>query len=61
MYEVARSKIDDRHRAADRRRLERIAAESRPPRTAAPGIVERVWTLLSGTPPARPAITGSAG
>ena len=60
MYEVARSKIDDEHRAADRRRLARIAAESRPARDGGPRIVERVWALLTGTAPARPALTGSA-
>ena len=60
MYEIARSKIDDEHRDAERRRLARIAAESRPPRTGGSSIVERVWSLLSGTPPAQPAVTGSA-
>lgn len=60
MYEVARSKIDDEQRAADRRRLARIAAEARPPRTGGTSIVERVWALLSGTAPARPALTGES-
>jgi hypothetical protein len=60
MYEIARSKIDDEHAAADRRRLARIAAESRPPRDGGPSIVERVWSLLSGTASGRPATTGRA-
>lgn len=61
MYEVARSKIDEEQRAADRRRLARIAAEARPPRAGGTHIVERVWALLSGVTPARPAVTGTAG
>jgi hypothetical protein len=60
MYEIARSKIDEEHAAADRRRLARIAAESRPPREGGPNIVERVWSLLTGTTTARPATTGRA-
>ena len=60
MYEIARSKIDDEQSAADRRRLARIAAESRPPREGGTSIVERVWSLLSGTSTARPATTGRA-
>lgn len=61
MYEVARSRIDDELSAADRRRLARIASESRPPREGGTKIVERVWSLLSGSAPARPEPTGSAG
>lgn len=60
MYEIARAKIDDEHRAADRRRLARIAAEGRPPRSGGTSIVERVWALFAGTSPARPALTGKA-
>jgi len=60
MYELARTKIDDEHRAADRRRLARIAAEARPPRTGGSSIVGRVWTLLTGVNPARPALGSAA-
>ena len=60
MYEIARSKIDDEHFAADRRRLARIASESRPPREGGTSIVGRVWSLLSGTTTARPEPTGGA-
>lgn len=58
MYELARAKMDDEHRAADRRRLARLAAEGRPPRTGGPSIVGRVWTLLTGVNPARPELAG---
>lgn len=58
MYEIARAKIDDEHRAAERRRLARIAGESRPPRDGSQSIVERVWALFAGTTPARPALSG---
>jgi hypothetical protein len=61
MYEVARAKIDEDHRAADRRRLARIAAESRPPWDGGSSIVGRVWSLLTGVNPAKPELTGSAG
>ena len=61
MYEVARAKIDDEYRAADQRRLARIAAESRPPRDGGSSIVGRVWSLLTGVNPAKPELTGSAG
>ncbi len=61
MYEVARAKIDEDHRAADRRRLARIAAEARPPRDGGSSIVGRVWSLLTGVNPAKPELTGSAG
>jgi hypothetical protein len=61
MYEVARSKIDDELRAADRRRLARVATESKPPRDGGSSIVGRVWTLLTGVNPAKPELTGSAG
>jgi hypothetical protein len=60
MYEVARAKIDDEHRAADNRRLARLAKESRPPRDGGVSIVGRVWTLLTGVNPAKPALSGSA-
>jgi hypothetical protein len=60
MYDLARIKIDDEHRAADKRRLARIAAESRPPRSGGSSIVGRVWTLLTGVNPAKPALTGTA-
>jgi hypothetical protein len=60
MYDFARAKMDDEQRAADRRRLARVAAESRPPRTADQSIVSRVWNLLVGTDPARPTTAGSA-
>lgn len=60
MYEVARAKIDDEHRAADKRRLARLAQESRPPRDGGVSIVGRVWTLLTGVNPAKPALAGSA-
>ncbi len=60
MYEIARSKIDDEHSAADRRRLARIASEARPPREGGTSIVERVWSLLAGSPTARQEPTGSA-
>jgi hypothetical protein len=61
MYEIARAKIDDEYRAADRRRLARLAAESRPPRAGGSSIVGRVWALLTGVNPSRPAATGAAG
>ncbi|HSL76581.1 MAG TPA: hypothetical protein VK867_06535 [Candidatus Limnocylindrales bacterium] len=61
MYEVARAKIDEDHRVADRRRLARLAAESRPPRDGGSSIVGRVWSLLTGVTPAKPELTGSAG
>ena len=60
MYAIAQSKIADEHRAADPRRLERIAAESRPPRTGDQSIVGRVWNLLTGVSPSEPALTGAA-
>jgi hypothetical protein len=60
MYEIARAKIDDEHRAADRRRLAQVAKESRPPREDGASIVGRVWSLLTGVNPARPALTGAA-
>jgi hypothetical protein len=59
MYEIARAKIDDEHRAADRRRLASLAAEGRPPRDGGQSIVGRVWTLLTGVNPARPALNGA--
>lgn len=59
MYDFARAKIDDEHRAADQRRLARIAAESRPARTHDQSIVGRVWNLLTGVNPSKPALTGS--
>jgi hypothetical protein len=60
MYAIAQSKIADEHRSADRRRLARIASESRPPRTADQSIVARVWNLLTGVSPSEPALTGFA-
>lgn len=60
MYDYARAKMDDEQRAADRRRLAKIAAESRPPRTGDQSIVGRVWSLITGFSPAEPALTGSA-
>ena len=60
MYQVAQTKIDDQRRAADRRRLSRLAAESRPPRAGGSSIVGRVWNLLTGINPSQPALTGSA-
>ena len=60
MYAIAQSKIADEHRSADQRRLARIAAESRPPRTADQSIVGRVWNLLTGVSPSEPALTGFA-
>jgi len=61
IYNVAQARIDDGHRAADNRRLARIAAESRPPRSGGSSIVGRVWSLLTGVNPAKPALTGTAG
>jgi hypothetical protein len=60
MYAIATSKIDDEHRAADQRRLARVAAESRSAKKGDPSIVGRVWNLLTGVNPAKPALTGSA-
>ena len=60
MYAIAQSKIADEHRSADQRRLARIAAESRPPRTRDQSIVGRVWNLLTGVNPSEPALTGFA-
>lgn len=47
-YEIARSRIDDELRAADRRRLARAAADAKPPRGGGPSIVSRVWSLFAG-------------
>ena len=60
MYAIAQSKIADEHTAADRRRLARIAAESRPPRTGDQSIIGRVWNLITGVSPSEPALTGTA-
>jgi len=60
IYDLARIKIDDEYRAADKRRLARLAAESRPPRSGGASIVGRVWNLLTGVNPSQPALTGSA-
>lgn len=60
MYNLAQAKIEDEHRAADRRRLAKVAAESRPPRSGGQSIVGRVWNLLTGVNPAQPSLTGSA-
>jgi hypothetical protein len=59
MYDFAKAKIDDELRAADRRRLAKLAAESRPARTGDQSIVGRVWNLLAGVNPAKPALTGN--
>jgi hypothetical protein len=61
MYDYARAKIDDEQRAADRRRLAKLADESRPPRDGGSSIVGRVWALITGVSPAEPALSGSAG
>jgi len=61
MYDIALAKMDDEYRAADERRLQRLARESRPPREGGESIVGRVWALLTGVNPARPSLTGSAG
>ena len=47
-YEIARSRIDDELRAADRRRLARAAADAKPPRESGPSIMSRVWSLFAG-------------
>ena len=60
MYNLAQAKIEDEHRAADRRRLAKVAAESRPPRSGGQSIVGRVWNLLTGVNPAPASLTGSA-
>ncbi len=60
MYDYTRAKIDDELRAADQRRLARLAAESRPPRDGGASIVGRVWNLITGVSPAEPALTGAA-
>lgn len=60
MYNLAQAKIEDEHRAADRRRLAKLAAESRPPRSGGQSIVGRVWNLLTGVNPAQASLTGSA-
>lgn len=60
MYAIATSKIEDEHRAADQRRLARIAAESRSAKKGDPSIVGRVWNLLTGVNPSTPALTGTS-
>ena len=59
MYAIATSKIEDEHRAADQRRLARIAAEARSAKKGDPSIVGRVWNLLTGFNPSKPALTGN--
>jgi hypothetical protein len=59
MYAIATSKIEEEHRAADQRRLARIAAESRSAKKGDPSIVGRVWNLLTGVNPSTPAVTGN--
>ncbi len=59
MYEYARGRMTDEQNAADRRRLKKLAAESRPPRTADQSIVGRVWNLLTGFTPSKPVLTGT--
>jgi hypothetical protein len=61
MYDYARAKIDDEQRAAERRRLAKVANESRPPRDGGSSIVGRVWALITGVGPAEPALSGRAG
>jgi hypothetical protein len=60
MYDYARAKMDDELRAADRRRLAKIAEESRPPRDGGSSIVGRVWALITGVSPAEPAVAGAS-
>ncbi len=60
MYDFARAKMDDEHRAADQRRLARIAAESRPAKKPDASIIGRVWDLITGVSPSEPALTGAA-
>ena len=60
MYNLAQTKIDEEHRAADRRRLAKLAAESRPPRTGGQSIVGRVWNLLTGVNPAQTSLSGGS-
>jgi hypothetical protein len=60
MHDFARSKIDDELRSAEQRRLAKLAAESRPPRTGDQSVVGRVWGLITGVGPAEPAVTGRA-
>ena len=60
MYDLAHAKIDDELRAAEQRRLARLAKESRTPRDPGVGIVARVWTRFTGVNPAKPALSGSA-
>ena len=59
-YDFARAKMDDELRAAEERRLKKLAKESRPDRSTDQSIVGRVWNLLTGFSPAEPAVTGSA-
>ena len=59
-YDFARAKMDDELRAAEQRRLKKLARESRPARSTDQSIVGRVWSLLTGVSPAEPAVTGSA-
>ena len=59
MHDFARSKMDDELRAADQRRLARIAAESRSAKKGDPSIVGRVWNLLTGVNPSKPVLTGT--
>ena len=61
LNDLAHAKIEDELRAAEQRRLVRLAQESRPPRDGGIGIVARVWTLFTGVTPAKPALSGSAG
>jgi hypothetical protein len=60
MYAIAISKIDEEHRAADQRRLARVAAETRSAKKGDPSIVGRVWNLITGVSPTEPALTGRA-
>jgi hypothetical protein len=59
-YDFARAKMDDELRAAEQRRLRKLAKESRPARSADQSIVGRVWNLITGFSPSEPAVTGSA-
>ena len=50
-YEIARSRIDDEMRAADRRRLARAAAHAKQTHVNGPSILSRVWSLFAGETP----------
>jgi hypothetical protein len=60
MYDYARARMTDEQNAADRRRLARIAKESRSAKKGDSSIVGRVWDLLTGVNPGTPALKGSS-